>query len=159
MEYPAFEKLIRIAAYSISAKFKHIDLDDLQSEAKLQFLDFILGTEIDWTDEKSYLTFIYKHLYWRLFEYASSTAVLGKHGDILVLSLNECVPTPVCIDDTEIIVNTDYLQKLTDRQKQVFCMYVFMGYSEKEIADELGISRQAVNRLKIEAINTLREVI
>lgn len=46
---------------------------------------------------------------------------------------------------------------LTDKQKRIINKKFFHGYTDSEIAKDLNISRQAVNRLKIRALSTLRE--
>ncbi|MBQ6847632.1 MAG: sigma-70 family RNA polymerase sigma factor [Clostridia bacterium] len=51
----------------------------------------------------------------------------------------------------------DALRTLTKKQRMVIlCRYIY-DYSDVEIADSLGISRQAVNRIKNRAMESMRE--
>ncbi len=51
----------------------------------------------------------------------------------------------------------DALNILTQKQRKIMlCKYIY-NYSDVEIANELGISRQAVNRIKNRAVESMRE--
>lgn len=57
----------------------------------------------------------------------------------------------------EHIMIKDMLNLLSNKQRQIITYKYIYGYSDIEIAKYLNISRQAVNRLKIRAINAIRE--
>jgi RNA polymerase sigma factor (sigma-70 family) len=72
---------------------------------------------------------------------------LGKVDDIYTYSVNF----------EERILVKDMLELLSSKQRQIITYKYIYGYSDIEISRFLNISRQAVNRLKIRAINTIRE--
>ena len=57
----------------------------------------------------------------------------------------------------ERIMIKDMLNLLSKRQRDIITYRYIYGYSDIEISRFLNISRQAVNRLKLRAINTIRE--
>lgn len=48
------------------------------------------------------------------------------------------------------------VNRLPERQQQVILLEFYLGFRESEIAQMLGISRQAVNQLKKRALHSLR---
>ena len=48
--------------------------------------------------------------------------------------------------------------KLTERQSEVIQLYFYKGMTQQEIADELGICQQSVNRIMTQAIKKLKKV-
>lgn len=48
--------------------------------------------------------------------------------------------------------------KLTERQKEIIELYYFKGMTQQEIAEELGICQQSVNRIMTQAIKKLKKV-
>ena len=52
---------------------------------------------------------------------------------------------------------TQCLKKLSPRQRNVIIRKYYLGYSDIEIAEQLHITRQAVNRTKTRALRTLKE--
>lgn len=74
------------------------------------------------------------------------------------LELNEDI---LVINDAMNIENTVVmkllLNKLTELQKSIVYKIFIKGHSVTEIAKELNISRQAVNKTKIRALNTLKK--
>ena len=51
------------------------------------------------------------------------------------------------------------LDSITDRQKLVIYMYFVEDKEEKQIAKELNVTKQSVNKVKIAALNRLKEYI
>lgn len=49
------------------------------------------------------------------------------------------------------------VDRLPQRQQQVILLEFYLGFRETEIAQMLGISRQAVNQLKKRALHSLRD--
>lgn len=49
------------------------------------------------------------------------------------------------------------MKLLSKRQRQTITLRYIHGYSDAEIADRLGITRQAVNRLERKGLSILRE--
>jgi RNA polymerase sigma factor (sigma-70 family) len=75
------------------------------------------------------------------------------------LEINYDILKDETIADVESIVCTSMLiEFLEKQQKNVSVMKFIHGYSEKDIAQILGISRQAVNRAKNRALNNLRKI-
>jgi len=52
----------------------------------------------------------------------------------------------------------EMLDFLSEKQRQVIIYKFFYGYSDAEISQLMGISRQAVNNLKNRALETLRHI-
>ena len=48
--------------------------------------------------------------------------------------------------------------KLTERQKEVIELYYFKGMTQQEIAEELGVCQQSVNRIMTQAVKKLKKV-
>lgn len=49
------------------------------------------------------------------------------------------------------------LKKLDEQQRQIIYLHFFIGYTIQEIADIIGVSRQAVNKKKNVALHILKE--
>ena len=49
------------------------------------------------------------------------------------------------------------MSKLTERQSEIIQLYYYKGLSQYEIADELGIRQQSVDRILKQAVNRLRK--
>lgn len=56
--------------------------------------------------------------------------------------------------DLKIGIN-QLVDKLPDKEKFIICSIFFYGYSEAELAEKLGISRQAINKTKNNALRRL----
>ena len=54
---------------------------------------------------------------------------------------------------------SDALQRLTNHQRQIILYHYYYGYSVKEIAEHLHVSRQSVNQTLRRGLHTLREYI
>lgn len=50
------------------------------------------------------------------------------------------------------------MNKLTERQSEVIQLYFYKGMTQQEIADELGICQQSVNRIMNQAIKKLKKL-
>nr|WP_243183323.1 sigma factor-like helix-turn-helix DNA-binding protein [Anaerosolibacter carboniphilus] len=64
------------------------------------------------------------------------------------------------IDYREIFADKEVLQAietLTDRQKQIIHECIIKDKEEEMVAKELGITKQAVNKIKQAALNKLRK--
>lgn len=72
----------------------------------------------------------------------------------LDLQIYNPIDTKVSIDDTLLV--KDLLSELTPRQQEIMTLKFIHGYKESEIAKALQISRQAVYKLKVKSLNTLR---
>ena len=49
------------------------------------------------------------------------------------------------------------MSKLTERQSEIIQLYYYKGMSQYEIADELGIRQQSIDRILKQAVNRLRK--
>lgn len=74
--------------------------------------------------------------------------------EILCLCENDAIYNG---SDDNILIR-DMLGKLSHKQRQIIVYRYIYGYSDAEISDILGISRQAVNRLRNRGIAVLREI-
>nr|WP_243183544.1 sigma factor-like helix-turn-helix DNA-binding protein [Anaerosolibacter carboniphilus] len=66
------------------------------------------------------------------------------------------------IDFSDILTDKETLQAiniLTDRQKQIIHECIIRDKEEETVAKELGISKQAVNKIKKTALDKLRKEI
>ncbi|KNY25314.1 sigma-70 family RNA polymerase sigma factor [Pseudobacteroides cellulosolvens] len=59
----------------------------------------------------------------------------------------------------DLFICTDYVNKLPQKQKNIIYKLFFQQYSEIEIAKQLQISKQAVNKTKKKALCNLKEVL
>ncbi|SHK41784.1 RNA polymerase sigma factor [Tepidibacter formicigenes] len=75
------------------------------------------------------------------------------------LEINHDILADESIVDIEISVLTSILiESLVSQQRDIITMEFIHGFSEKDIARILGISRQAVNRTKNRALKNLRKI-
>ena len=51
----------------------------------------------------------------------------------------------------------DALHKLNDREKQILMMRYYLGKTQMEVSEEVGISQAQVSRLEKNAIDTMRK--
>lgn len=73
------------------------------------------------------------------------------------IELNEEITRTVINNNIEIqIVVSSLLNKLPEKQKKILKRIFIDGYNESEIAKELYISRQAVNKIKKKALENLK---
>ncbi|MFR4429766.1 MAG: sigma-70 family RNA polymerase sigma factor [Blautia faecis] len=49
------------------------------------------------------------------------------------------------------------MSKLTERQTEILQLYFYKGMNQYEIAEELGICQQSVNRIMNQAVKRLRK--
>ena len=69
--------------------------------------------------------------------------------------LYDCV---CCAEEFECSVTLkDGMKLLNERQKEAVILKYIYGYSDVEIGEKLGITRQAVNRLEKRGLSILRE--
>ncbi len=61
-------------------------------------------------------------------------------------------------DNIDIIFIKEMLNRLSYKQRAIIVYKYIYGYSDIELSRILGVSRQAVNRLKNRAIETIREM-
>lgn len=71
-------------------------------------------------------------------------------GDLL-----DCVGRSVEFENS--VALKEGMKLLSERQKAAVILRYIYGYSDAEIADRLGITRQAVNRLERKGLSILRE--
>lgn len=75
------------------------------------------------------------------------------------MEINHDILASESISDIEDMVLTSILIKsLVRHQRDIITMEFMYGFSEKDIAKVLGISRQAVNRAKNRALKNLRKI-
>lgn len=79
--------------------------------------------------------------------------VRGNDYDLIVDEL--CCLDPIDIDEEEIRVINE-LNKLTEREREVFLLCYREGYSYQEIADQLDISKNSVKTLLLRSRQTFK---
>lgn len=84
-------------------------------------------------------------------------ALLKKRSRIMLESgeLYDCVGCEAEFEGT--LTLKDGIKLLNERQRWAIILRYIYGYSDTEIAEKLGITRQAVNRLQRKALSVLRE--
>lgn len=66
-------------------------------------------------------------------------------------------------DNTEMLADRELrrlyaaMSKLTERQSEILQLYFYKGMNQYEIAEELGICQQSVNRIMNQAVKRLRK--
>jgi RNA polymerase sigma factor (sigma-70 family) len=55
------------------------------------------------------------------------------------------------------VIYSEMRQSIEGRQKEVIYLYFDCGYTEKEIAKRIGFSQQHINRIKREALKTMKK--
>lgn len=147
-----FEPLIK----KYSRKLKH---DDLNAELRLCLLESILyipiGKSLNLNENQyiiSYLNKCIKHKYiylskkiGRILDFETEF-----NADILFRTYEEYLDDAICIKNI--------MEKISKLQQKVIKEVYFNDISEEQLANELNISRQAVNRTKNRALKKLREL-
>lgn len=82
--------------------------------------------------------------------------LFSKHCCFSDRSLEDCDPADCDTEKAETQFLEDALERLSDKQRLVVVYKYLYGYSDEEISAFLRITRQAVNRLKIRAMEQLR---
>lgn len=79
----------------------------------------------------------------------------GEEGTEMIVTIP--ASTDVCTE----VENTLFLQQalslLTPQQRVVIAKTILEGAPEQEVADEMGVTRQAVNRIKMRALKRLKK--
>lgn len=83
---------------------------------------------------------------------------LSKRKHRHMLESCELYDCAYCVDEVEGSVTLkEGMKQLNQRQRESLILKYIYGYSDTEIADRLGITRQAVNRLEKRGLSILRE--
>ncbi|MEW6425583.1 MAG: sigma-70 family RNA polymerase sigma factor [Bacillota bacterium] len=67
-------------------------------------------------------------------------------------------PTDVCAEVEDTLFLQQALSLLTPQQQVVITMTILEGIPEQKVADEMGVTRQAVNRIKLRALKRLKKM-
>lgn len=83
---------------------------------------------------------------------------LSKKKQRHILESGELYDRAYCVEELEGSVTLkDGMKQLSERQKATIILRYIYGYSDTEIAERLGITRQAVNRLERRGLSILKE--
>ena len=75
-----------------------------------------------------------------------------------MLELGERYDGVYCVEESESSLTLrDGIKLLNERQRESLILKYIYGYSDAEIAERLGITRQAVNRLERRGLEILKE--
>lgn len=66
-------------------------------------------------------------------------------------------PTNVCAEVENTLLLQQIFSLLTPQQQKVITMTILEGIPEQKVADEMGVTRQAVNRIKLRALKRLKK--
>ena len=142
---------------TIQKMSRNLDYEEAETDLKITFLETLKGIKIDKIrikDDGAIINYIY-----RIFKNNSVNLfkkhVLGK-PETTQLELDILVD-PVSVDLDSNIFITTLLNSLPPLQKEVLEKKFIQDFSEKKIAQLLGISRQAVNRSKNRGLMNLRK--
>ncbi|TCO68102.1 RNA polymerase sigma factor [Marinisporobacter balticus] len=153
------------AAYEIIKDFgatlkklsKSLHYEEAETDLIIELLKLIQNIDIEKfkdSNHKQITKYIHMHLKKRTLN------LLKKHENKFkeCLEINHEILADDSIADTESTVLTSILIKsLVKQQRDIITMEFIQGFSEKDISQILGISRQAVNRAKNRALNNLRK--
>ena len=146
--YDLFKRLIML--YS-----KKLYYDDAAGELTLFFIELLYSIDLskfhndDSVSLKKYIAVAIKNRYIAL---SVNKERYGKVSNKLYDNLEGYLP-----NFEEHFSLLESINVLSDKQRQIVIYKYIYGYSDFEIAVLLGISRQAVNRLKNRALKCLRE--
>ena len=83
---------------------------------------------------------------------------LSKKRHRHMLELCEHYDSAYCVEEREgSLTLRDGMKQLNERQREAITSKYIYGYSDAEIAEKLGITRQAVNRLERRGLEILKE--
>lgn len=149
-----FYPLIRKYAY----RLKKTEKEDAEQNMTVAFIIIVKNIELDKFDyhdsDKYLLSYIQKAMYTHFLD-------LARRQDVFfVTDIDEGIQQE-SIDDSLSPEGKaelrEMLSSLTKMQREVILDKYLYGYSDVEIAKQLHITRQAVNRTKNRAIQTLKE--
>ncbi len=139
--------------------------EDCRSELILKLISLVkLDIHLDQIDNQSdggLVSYIYKALYAHYIllskktNFKNSNEISMDDGTFVNLDSSNMM----CINDTYdgILIET-LKQVLTEKEFSYVYQIVFQGHTAEQVADKLGISKQAVNQSKNRALNKLREL-
>lgn len=129
--------------------------EDNESELKLVLIKLLKTIPIDnMSNESSIVSYISKAIVNATYKLSRKYSRQMKNEielreDIIVNMVNDAVEDYIFVGRL--------MDKLPEHQRKILEDRFIKGYSDIEIADRLNISRQAVNRTKNRALNTLKE--
>jgi len=137
---------------------RNLNYEMAKTDIIIRFLEFIKNTDFEVLNLKcdgavmNYTKIFFKNTFINLLK-------AKKHSENFIYLDDESsfIQDVPCYDD-QINLEGVYFSYLTDLQKKVIIDEYIYGYSEKEIADKLHISRQAVNRAKNRGIKIIEDI-
>ena len=150
-----FPRILRVFKRLISHYANLLDGEDAQQELNLFFIELLFSIDIEkFTSDNSsslarYIAVAIKNkyieLFWRNSRYKSRYLPFSENFFISGSKIEFRLEM------------ADMLNFLSEKQRKVIVCKYFYNYSDAEISNILGISRQAVNNLKNRALKTLRQ--
>ena len=127
------------------------------SETDLVIFLIELSRDFHYDEKKEYLEGQLVKYFVRALKYKAIDLYRKNKNRVEVIHVEEILDIPENISYMTSIMLLQSIRKLSTRQQIVVVKKFFYGYSEIEIASMLGISRQAVNKIKRRAIKKLKQ--
>jgi RNA polymerase sigma factor (sigma-70 family) len=132
--------------------------EEAQTDLIIELLKLIKNIDIEKFEDSSHeqiAKYIHMHLRKRTLDLHKKND--NKFKDFLDIN-NEILPDESLADIESTVLTSMLIKSLVKQQRAIITMKFIYGFSEKDIAQILGISRQAVNRVKNRALNNLRKI-
>lgn len=137
---------------------KMLGYEDAMQDLTLAFLNVIINMTLKekYCSDGQIINYFSKAIY---HEYIRLAKAFYRHESEIAFDENIKTEVEEKIVETDFHDGMDVLNVLTERQKQVVYLLYFCDFSAKEIAAILGVSRQAINKTKNNALEILRKYI
>lgn len=138
---------------------RRIKFDEIHTDLVIKLIEFINRMTIHDNEEmkkdKYIISYISKSILYKYIELSK------KHSEInnRTIAFNEDFHDFYEIDVTDKIILDKLLNELTEKQKYIIQKLYIEGYSAAELAKELNISKQAVNKTKKVSLMKIRKYI
>ena len=148
--YDEFKKLITLYSYRIND-------EDANAELMLFFIELLYSIDMDrfnYIDSNSLSKYIAVCIRNKYIELSKK---FGQYRSNLLHLCENCV----CADTLNCYIRletVELLKELSLRQRAVIVYKYIYKYTDTEISEMLGVSRQAINRLKNRALKQLRKL-
>lgn len=126
------------------------DKEDVYAELVAALWESVCNMEYYYDDDGQITNYFIRALRNKFLElYRMSKKKHDNTSDIDEFDLNKIVGYVNAYDDLLILNDLNKMRhKLSNRKRKIFDLIFYEGYSDKEVATELGISRQYVHRVR-----------
>jgi len=141
----------------------NLNYETAETDITIRFLEFIKNTNFDALISKcdgTVVNYINRFYINRFFDNTFVNLLNSRSTHILFVYLddeNSFIKSLPTYDDQSNL-DIDYFSFLTELQRKIIVYRYIYGYSSKEIAQKLKVSRQAVDRTKNRAIKIIKAV-